>query len=123
MDLDHYRQTAEAFTSELVGEYYRHYAGLKETYEIEPIYERHRELFERSAVEWLRERASHAPAGSEDRRRLTMLVDFAVEGYLGEATKRIESELAGREAALTIEVDGERLGFRESSVVQANEPD
>lgn len=108
--------------SQLTREYYRHYAGLKDSYEIEPIYEQHRELFTGGAVEWLRDLAG-APAREEDRRRLTMLVDFALQGYVGEATKSVESELARREAELSIEVDGQRLGFRESSVVQANEPD
>jgi hypothetical protein len=123
MNLDSYRRSAETFVSELTGEYYRHYAGLKDSYEIEPIYEEHRELFTRHAVESLREVRAAAPAGSEEIRRLTMLVDFAVEGYIGQATKSVEAELAGREAELSIEVDQQRLGFRESSVVQANEPD
>jgi hypothetical protein len=122
MELDSYRGSAETFISELTREYYRHYAGLKESYEIEPIYEQHRQLFTSGAVEWLRELAG-SPAPDGERRRLTMLVDFAVQGYVGEATKRVESELASREAELSIEVDGERLGFRESSVAQANEPD
>jgi hypothetical protein len=122
MELDSYRRSAETFVSQLEGEYYRHYAGLKDAYEIEPIYEQHTELFTSEAVEWLRDLADRAVA-DDDRRRLTMLVDFAVQGYIGEATKSVESELARREAELSIEVDGERLGFRESSVVQANEPD
>ncbi|MGA2925874.1 MAG: hypothetical protein ABSG43_07745 [Solirubrobacteraceae bacterium] len=52
-----------------------------------------------------------------------MLLDFAVEGLIGQQTKEIEGELARREASLSIELDGERLGFRESAVAQANEPD
>jgi hypothetical protein len=123
MELDSYRRSAETFVSQLTGEYYRHYAGLKDSYEIEPIYEQHRQLFTSGAVEWLRDLAASAPASEDDRRRLTMLLDFAVQGYVGEATKSVESELARREAGLSIEVDGQRLGFRESSVVQANEAD
>ena len=52
-----------------------------------------------------------------------MLLDFAVEGYVGESTKAVEEELARAEAALTIEVEDERIGFREAPVVQANEAD
>ena len=123
MDLDGYRRSAEAFLTELTREYYRHYAGLKDAFEIEPIYERHWSLFTLDAVESLRERAGAAPAGSEELRRLTMLIDFAVQGYIGEATKSVEAELARREADLSFKLDGQRIGFRESSVVQANEPD
>jgi hypothetical protein len=123
MDFDDYRRRAETFLSELTAEHYRHYAGLQDTYEIEPIYARHRELFTRPVVETLRDRRAAAADGSEDRRRLTMLLDFAVEGYLGEATKTVEAGLAQREAELSFELDDRRLGYRESLVVQANEPD
>lgn len=123
MDVDAYRSSAQTFLAELTLEYYRHYAGLQDTYEIEPIYDRHRGLFTRHAVDSLRESAAAATAESEEQRRLTMLIDFAVEGYVGQATKAPEAELARREAALALEIDGERIGFRESAVVQANEPD
>ena len=123
MDLDAYRQSAESFLTELTREYYRHYAGLQDEYEIEPIYDRHAALFTPAAVDGLRERAGAASPGTDERRRLTMLVDFAVEGYLGEQVKAAEAELARREAALEVEVDGQTTGFRESAVWQANEPD
>src|SRR5438309_633504 len=120
MDLGSYRQSAEAFVSELTAEYYRHYAGLSDDYEIEPIYARHGDLFARGAIEDLRARTDAAAPGSDERRRLTMLLDFAVEGLSGQRTKELEAELARREATLTISVDGERIGFRESALVQAN---
>lgn len=123
MELEDYRRSAEQFVSELTGEFYRHYAGLKDSYEIEPIYSRHAELFEAAAVMELRGLLAAAPPGSEEQRRLTLLLDFAVEGHLGEATKAAEAELARREATLEIELEHERLGFRESDVIQANEPD
>lgn len=125
MDLEAYRQSAEAFLAELTTEYYRHYAGLQDEYEIEPIYARHGGLFTREAVESLRVLADRGgtPPESETGRRLRMLVDFAVEGYVGQQTKAVEAELARREAALQVAVEGEAIGFRESSVVQANEAD
>jgi hypothetical protein len=62
-------------------------------------------------------------AEPEQRRRLTLLLDFAVDGYIGHQTSELEAELAEREATLSIAFDRERLGFRESAVAQANEPD
>jgi hypothetical protein len=123
MELEAYRESAEEFVAALTAEYYRHYAGLKDEFEIEPIYARHDELFTRAAVEELREQAAAPAPGSDERRRRRMLLEFAVEGHLGEATKAVDAELARREAELSIEVDGERIGFRESAVTQANEPD
>ena len=123
MDLQAYRRSAETFLSDLTREEYRHFAGLKDTYEIEPLYERHAELFTRASVERLRSLYDTSSPGSDARRRLQMLLDFAVEGYIGQSGKATEAELAQREATLTLDLDDEQLGFRESSVIQANEPD
>ena len=122
MELTAYRTDAEAFTAELMLEYYRHYAGLQEAFEIEAIYERHADLFSRGAVDELRELASDGAEGDEARSRRALFA-FAVEGHLGQATKDLDAELARREAELQIEVDGLPIGFRESAVVQQNEPD
>ncbi len=122
MDLAAYRTNAERFHAELDLEYYRHFAGLKDDFEIEAIYERHTALFSRAAVGELRALNAAASPGDE-RRRLRELFRFCVDGHLGEATKDLEAQLAFREAELRIEVDGKSIGFRESSVEQANEPD
>ena len=123
MDVNAYRRSAEAFLTDLTREYYLHYAGLKETYEIEPIYGRHEELFTARAIDDLREQRDATEPGSDDSRRLRMLLDFAVEGHLGEQTKALETELAHREATLTLKLEDRQMGFRESSIIQANEPD
>lgn len=123
MDVIAYRQSAEAFLIDLSREYYLHYAGLKETYEIEPIYGRHEELFTARAIDDLRELRDATEPGSDASRRLRMLLDFAVEGHLGEQTKALETELAQREASLTLKLEDRQMGFRESSAVQSNEPD
>ncbi|MDX6642525.1 MAG: hypothetical protein QOD76_487 [Solirubrobacteraceae bacterium] len=122
LNLDAYRAEAETFVGEISLEYYRHFAGLKADLEIEAIYDRHAALFTRAAVDDLRALGQAAAAGDEAR-RLRALLDFCVEGHLGEATKSADAELARREAELRIDVDGESIGFRESDVVQANEPD
>jgi hypothetical protein len=108
---DDYRAEAEAFLTDLDREYYRHFAGLKDEFEIEPIYARHPALFTREAVEELR------TAGSRD------LLRFAAEGYVEQGVKDLSAELARREAALEVVVDGERHPFRQAAVVQANERD
>ena len=111
VDLEAYRAEAESFSTAIGREFLLHLSGRKDDLELEPIYEAHAGLFERAAVEWLRE------AG------LLALAEFAVEGLIGRETKDEAEELARLEAALEIEVDGERIPFRRSAVDQANEPD
>jgi hypothetical protein len=112
LNLDTYRAEAEAFYEEIEREYVLHLSGRKEGFELEPIYERHAGLFTRDAAERLR--AAGAPRE---------LVRFAVEGFLGQATKGEAEELARREARAKVVVAGREVGFREASAAQANESD
>jgi len=111
MNLAAYRADAEQFVSSLDREYYLHFAGLQDEFDIESIYERHADLFSRDNVQRLREEGT------------SQLLEFAVQGLMGRATKAEAAELARREAALEIEVDGETMPYRQAAVVQVNEPD
>jgi hypothetical protein len=91
VELEAYRQSAEGFLTDLTREEYRHFAGLKASYEIEPIYEAHADLFTRGSVERLRGLTDASSPGSEQQRRLRMLLDFAVQGHIGHAAKRAEA--------------------------------
>ena len=112
MNLDDYRVAAEAFWQEIEREYALHYSGRKEAFELEAIYARHAGLFTLEAAERLR--AADAPRE---------LLRFAVEGCIGQETKREAEELARREAGATISFDGTELGYRAASAAQANERD
>lgn len=111
-DLAAYRAEAEEFLSSIDREYYLHYSGQQDEFEIEAIYERHATLFSRESVDSLRESGAAAA-----------LVEFAVQGLIGQELKQGSAELARREAALEMEWDGERVPYRSSAVLQANERD
>ena len=111
MDLGAYRSEAEEFLTAMTREYHQHFAGHKAEFEIETLYEKHRALFERETVERLREEGNRE------------LLEFAVQGFLGQATKAEEAELARLEASLELDLGDESIPFRQSSVVQANETD
>ena len=106
-----YRTEAEAFLSALDREYYLHFSGQKDEFEIEAIYARHARLFSRDAVEALREGDSRE------------LLKFAAEGYVEQAVNELSAELARLEASLEVEIDGETYPYRQAAVVQANERD
>ena len=108
-DLDTYSRQAESFISAIDREYYQHFSGRQREFGIEAIYERHRGLFEREAVERLRELVE-ASSGDEHRRRIYLL-ELAVGGYLGQATKAQTAELAQREGTLEIEVGGRQAAL------------
>src|SRR5258708_12989471 len=104
MDLAEYRARSEAFTIQLGRERHRHFAGLKPTLELDPIYASFAGLFDAAAVEQLRGLADTAAAG--DRRRAARsLLAFCVEGHLGAATRSLDTEVARREATALLHLD------------------
>jgi hypothetical protein len=121
LDLESYRRRTEQFVGELDKEYYLHYAGLKPEANFAAVYGRFPELFTADAVKELDR--LYPDSEGDDKKRLAWLLEFVVEGYLGAETKELNDEIANNEARATVEVDGESIPYRYSSVVQANEAD
>jgi hypothetical protein len=115
-ELDAYREDADRFMAELDEEFYLHYAGLKETFDLTPIYERHSNLTELDQVKSI---GLAVDGGS----RVRELWRFACEGYFGDLTREHAERLAELESELEIELDGERIPFRMVRPTLANEPD
>jgi hypothetical protein len=104
-EIDAISADADRFISELDEESYLHFAGLKETYEIAPIYERHERLTQLDT-------ALALGASVDGDRRRRELWKFACSGYLGNFVSEEAERVAGLEATLTATVDGEEIPFR-----------
>ncbi|MGH2996729.1 MAG: hypothetical protein ACRDM9_10490, partial [Gaiellaceae bacterium] len=116
-DLDTYRAEADRFIAALDEEYYLHFAGHKDAFELEPIYERFADLTTLDACRRVGEAAAAGGAGEKE------LWRFACEGYLGNLTRAEAEEIAGLEASLAAEMDGEEIPFRMLRPTIANESD
>ena len=115
-ELDAYRERADRFIAELDEEYYLHFAGLKETLDLERIYGEYADLT-------TLEQARSIGATVDGNQNIRELWRFACEGYLGQLTKEYEEKLARAEAELKTTVDGEEIGFRMLKPAISNEPD
>jgi hypothetical protein len=115
-DLDRFRERADRFIAELDEEYYLHFAGLKETLELTPIYERYADLTQLEQAQTL----GQAVDGDQ---RIRELWRFASEGYMSELTREQSEKAAALEASLETRVDGETVGYRMLRPTIANEPD
>jgi len=109
-ELDRFRDEADSFIHDLDEEYYLHFAGLKETLDVEEVYERYEDLTRLETAQTLRA----AP---------TELWRFACEGYLGNLTREHQARVAKAEAELEATVDGETIPYRMLRVAMSNEPD
>jgi hypothetical protein len=115
-ELEQIRAEADRFIAELDEEYYLHYAGLKESFELEPIFERHAELTSL-------ETARRVGEGVDGDRRRRELWRFTCEGYLGAITREYEEKEANLEAGLSATIDGREVPYRMLKPELANEPD
>jgi len=109
-ELDAFRERGDAFTRDLLQEYYDHFAGLKETLDIERVYEEYEDLTRLETALALEQ----AP---------TELWRFACEGFLGNLTREHQARVAQVEAELKATVDGEEIPYRMLRVVMSNEAD
>jgi hypothetical protein len=109
-EVDAFRDRADRFIADLDEEFYLHYSGLKETLDVEEVYERYDDLTTLDTAL----RMQSAP---------TELWRFACEGFLGNLTREHQARLARVEAELQASVDGETIPYRMLRVVMSNEPD
>jgi hypothetical protein len=104
-EIDALSAEADRFIAELDEESYLHFAGLKETLDIAPIYERHERLTQLDTALGL-------GASLDGDRRRRELWKFACSGYLGNFVSEEAERVAELEATLTATVDGEEIPFR-----------
>jgi hypothetical protein len=109
-ELDQFRDQADSFIRDLDEEYYLHFSGLKETLDVEQVYERYEELTKLETAQKL--------AGAP-----TELWRFACEGFLGNLTREHQARVAHAEAELEAKVDGETIPYRMLRVAMSNEAD
>jgi hypothetical protein len=115
-EIDALSADADRFVAELDEESYLHFAGLKETYDLAPIYERHERLTRLDT-------ALALGASVDGDRRRRELWKFACEGYLGNFVREEAERVAELEATLTARVDGEEIPYRMLKPRLMNEED
>ena len=115
-ELDAYRERADHFIAEEMEEYYLHFAGLKDDFDLESIYERYADLTDV-------EQAKRIGAAVDGSPRVRELWKFSCEGFLSALTREHTERAARLEAELKAEVDGEEIPFRMLRPTIANEED
>ena len=109
-EVDAIRERGDAFTRDMLQEYYDHFAGLKDTLDIERVYDEYEDLTRLETAQ----RLENAP---------TELWRFACEGFLGNLTRSHQARAAEVEATLEAKVDGESFPYRMLRVAMSNEQD
>jgi len=121
MDLEGYRKKAENFISEMEKQYYLHFSGQKDEYNISEIYEKYKDLFTKKVIEEIDDIRKEMKG--EERKRLNFLYRFCMEEYIGQRVKKLKETIAQDESKAKIMIDDEETSFRNSEVIISNEPE
>lgn len=115
-DLASYASGAEEFVSAVTAEYFENFSGRKPGLALEPIYERHADLFSRERISSLAELIDRSDADPETQRQARQLGEFATDGYLQRAVAPLTAKIAEREASASLTWQGERITYRAAPV-------
>lgn len=121
MELEAYRERAQEFLTAYIQERNDFHAGLKETLELEPIFEAHAELFSEDSIGALF--AIHEAAPPTEKRQRQVLLSFAVGTALSRHVQEEDQKIALVLSGERVEVDGHELGFHDCAVQLSQEPD
>jgi hypothetical protein len=121
LTLERLRRDGERFMEEVSREYYLAHAGLKRTAELQPIYERHADLFEADALELVRELFRGTVPGSDEQRSARMLLEWEVDGQAQRLLAPLEErEIAWESSAVAAVEDGRRIPYQRLAIEIAN---
>jgi len=110
-----FEERAEQFEEAITREDYLSGAGLKDTFEIAPIYERYADLFSDETVRGLLDQRQTKEG--------QYLASFATFRYLENSVKGLTQEGMNRVMKMTVSWDSQEIPFRSAPVALANEPD
>jgi len=124
VDVARLRREGELFMQELSREYYEAHSGLKASAELQPVYEKYRDVLGSDALAVAREFFDSSAEGSEERRSARLLLDWQVESQSSRELAPIdEREIAWEADAVVTTADGRRVPFQRVAIEQANSTD
>ena len=121
MDIAKYKKEAETFLYKLEKEYYLHFSGQKDSINLSDIYNEYQHLFEKENIDYIKNLKDRS-VGAE-KKKASYLLKFCTEGYIEKQVKDLINKIAEDEAEAKIEIEGEKVPFRYSEILLANEPD
>ena len=110
---DRFRRDIEAFSQLLMREYYLHFSGQKDTFEIARIFDDFKDLYDNMSINYLKERADTSPA---HRKMLTFSMGLKISSYVKELNEKLENEVASS----NIEIEGKEIPYYQSYVIMEN---
>src|SRR4030042_5870487 len=121
MDLKKYRKDAESFLYKIEKEYYLHFSGQKDNFNVSDIYDQYKYLFSREKIDYIKNLKDISYG--EEKKKAAYLLRFCAEGYIDRRTKGLIESITEDEAHANVVIEGKEGPFRYSEILLANESD
>lgn len=121
MDLKNFRIDAESFLYKIEKEYYLHFSGQKDNFNVSDIYDQYEYLFTRDKIDYIKDLKDRSYG--EEKKKAAYLLRFCAEGYIDRQTKGLIESIAEEEAQANVVIEGKKVPFRYSEILLANESD
>ena len=124
LSVERLRREGEQFMQELSREYYAAHSGLKTSADLQPIYEKYRNILGPDALAVAREFFESSAADGEERRSARLLLDWQVESQSSrELAPLDEREIAWEADAVVTTVDGRSIPYQRVAIEVGNSTD
>jgi hypothetical protein len=121
LTIERLRREGEAFMEELSREYFLAHAGLKDSAQLQPIYQKHGAVLGPAALELTREAFLASAEGSEERRSTRLLLDWQVEAQSSRELAQLdEREIAWEGDAVVRLEDQREIPYQRTAIELAN---
>src|SRR3989304_4749571 len=106
MDLKKYRKDAESFLYKIEKEYYLHFSGQKDNFNVSDIYNQYEYLFTREDIDYIKNLKDISYG--EEKKKAAYLLRFCVESYIDRQTKGLIESIAEDEARANVVIEGKK---------------
>ena len=121
LSIERLRREGEAFMEELSREYFLAHAGLKDTAELQPIYQKYGSVIGPAALELTRDAFVTSDEGSDERRSARMLLDWQVEAQSSRELAQLDEREIAWEGDAIVRVENEReIPYQRTAIELAN---
>jgi hypothetical protein len=124
LSIERLRREGEAFMEELSREYFLAHAGLKASAELQPIYQKHRGILGRDALDLTRDIFGSSAEGTDEHRSARLLLDWQVVSQSDRELAALdEREIAWEGDAVVRTADGREIPYQRTAIELANSLD
>jgi len=121
--IEQLRGRAQAFMEDVSREGYLTHAGRKHEAELQAIYAQYADILDGETLQFCIEQFQNAEEGGEEQRAARMMLDWQIEGQLGQRLAELEEREIELENTAVVRLDDREISYQEAPITIVNTTD